>query len=45
MSAMPRTWGRRSPSEVLLTAWEARSAGGVCFEHAEMFGRRFVLSS
>jgi arylamine N-acetyltransferase len=26
-------------SEALLTAWEARSAGGVCFEHTEMFGR------
>jgi putative transposase len=26
-------------SEALLAAWEARSAGGVCFEHTEMFGR------
>jgi arylamine N-acetyltransferase len=25
--------------EALLATWEARSAGGVCFEHAEMFGR------
>lgn len=26
-------------AEALLAAWEARSAGGVCFEHTEMFGR------
>lgn len=25
--------------EALLAAWEARSAGGVCFEHTEGFGR------
>jgi arylamine N-acetyltransferase len=25
--------------EALLAAWEARSAGGVCFEHTEAFGR------
>ncbi len=25
--------------EGLLAAWEARRAGGVCFEHTEMFGR------
>jgi N-hydroxyarylamine O-acetyltransferase len=28
--------------EALLTAWEARRAGGVCFEHTEMFGRLLV---
>ena len=26
----------------LLEAWEARRAGGVCFEHTEMFGRLLV---
>ncbi len=25
--------------EALLAAWEARGAGGVCFEHTELFGR------
>jgi arylamine N-acetyltransferase len=25
--------------ETLLASWEARRAGGVCFEHTEMFGR------
>ncbi|MFL5455433.1 MAG: arylamine N-acetyltransferase family protein [Myxococcales bacterium] len=28
--------------EALLAAWEARRAGGVCFEHTEMFGRLLV---
>ena len=27
---------------MLLADWEARRAGGVCFEHAEMFGRLLV---
>jgi len=26
-------------TETLLAVWEARQAGGVCFEHTEMFGR------
>jgi arylamine N-acetyltransferase len=26
-------------AEALLTAWEERRAGGVCFEHTEAFGR------
>jgi arylamine N-acetyltransferase len=30
---------RALDSEALLTAWEARRAGGVCFEHTEMLGR------
>lgn len=28
--------------EALLAAWEGRRAGGVCFEHTEMFGRLLV---
>lgn len=28
--------------EALLASWEARSAGGVCFEHTEAFGRLLV---
>lgn len=28
--------------EALLASWEARSAGGVCFEHTEGFGRLLV---
>lgn len=30
---------RAIDSEALLAVWEARRAGGVCFEHTEMFGR------
>ena len=29
-------------TEALLVSWEARRAGGVCFEHTEMFGRLLV---
>jgi arylamine N-acetyltransferase len=30
-------------TEALLAAWESRAAGGVCFEHAEMFGRLLAV--
>ena len=33
---------RAIDSETLLASWEARRSGGVCFEHAEMFGRLLV---